>query len=241
MPITRTFACEMKYKHIFFDLDHTLWDFEANSHETLREMYTYHALDSRGIPGFEAFHQTYAAHNERLWDRFRKGYINRNDLRYKRFSMTLLDFKIGDEALCKTMSEQFLKLLPTKTALFPFTIEVLDYLTEKQYPLHLITNGFEETQLLKMRNAGIEPYFTHIITSETAGSLKPHREIFDYAISKAATTASASLMIGDALDLDIVGAYNVGMDQVYFNPLVPAKEIQPTYTITSLRELKEIL
>lgn len=235
------FACAMKYKHIFFDLDHTLWDFETNSYQTLQELYDHNNLSSRGIPTFEIFYNSYVIHNEMLWDRFRKGFINRNDLRTKRFRLTLLDFKIGDEKLSEALSEQFLKILPGKTALFPYTVEVLDYLTEKQYPLHMITNGFEETQLLKMRNAGINHYFTHIITSEAAGSLKPYREIFDYAIGKAATTAADSIMIGDALDLDIAGAHNVGMDQVYFNPAIPATSLQPTYTISCLSELKTIL
>jgi len=231
----------MKYKHIFFDLDHTLWDFETNSQHTIRELYDSHALASRGIPSYEAFLKSYEGHNERLWDRYRKGFINRNDLRYKRFSLTFLDFKLADEKLSKAFSEQFLELLPTKTALFPYTVEVLDYLLNKGYPMHLITNGFEATQLLKMKHAGIGHYFTHIITSETAGSLKPYREIFDYAMVKAGTNANESVMIGDALELDIIGAQTVGMDQVYFNPQVPAVDITPTYTIQCLSELKTIL
>lgn len=231
----------MKYKHIFFDLDHTLWDFAANEQETLRELFGTYALDQRGIPSFEDFSNTYVTHNERLWDRFRKGYINRNDLRYKRFSMTMLDFKIGDGALNKKLAEQFLEVLPTKTALFPETKEVLAYLAEKQYPMHLITNGFEETQLRKIKNSGIDHYFTHMVTSETAGSLKPYREIFDYAMGLARTTPTESVMIGDAFDLDIVGAHNVGMDQIYFNPAKPDVEFAPTYTINGLGELKNIL
>jgi putative hydrolase of the HAD superfamily len=234
------FASAMKYKHIFFDLDHTLWDFEANSHQTLQELYHSHNLSSRGVHSFDAFYDSYVVHNEQLWDRFRKGFITRNELRHKRFRVTLLDFKIGDEKLAVSLSEKFLEILPGKTALFPYTVEVLEYLKGKGYPLHMITNGFEETQLLKMRNAGIDHYFTHVITSEVAGSLKPYREIFDYAIGRAATTAPESIMIGDALDLDIAGAYNVGMDQVYFNPRIPATGIKPTYTISCLSELKTI-
>ncbi|HEU4551237.1 MAG TPA: YjjG family noncanonical pyrimidine nucleotidase [Chitinophaga sp.] len=231
----------MKYKHIFFDLDHTLWDFETNSYQTLEELYHVFNLAGRGVTTFAAFYESYVIHNEKLWDRFRKGFITRNDLRSKRFSLTLLDFKIGDEKLAQALSEKFLQVLPFKTALFPYTIEVLEYLTAKNYPLHMITNGFEETQLLKMRNAGIDHFFTHIITSEVAGSLKPYREIFDYAITKAAATATDCVMIGDALELDIVGAYNAGMDQIYFNPKVPATTMQPTHSISCLSELKAIL
>jgi putative hydrolase of the HAD superfamily len=231
----------MKYKHIFFDLDHTLWDFETNSYQTLEELYHTFNLAGRGVPAFEAFYKSYVIHNDKLWDRFRKGFITRNDLRSKRFSLTLLDFKIGDEKLSQALSEKFLQVLPFKTALFPYTIEVLEYLTAKNYPLHMITNGFEETQLLKMRNAKIDHFFTHIITSEVAGSLKPYREIFDYAITKAAATATDCVMIGDALELDIVGAFNAGMDQIYFNPKIPATTMQPTHSISCLSELKAIL
>lgn len=232
----------MKYKHIFFDLDHTLWDFETNCSQVLAELYEYHALADRGISSFDMFYQTYTVHNEKLWDRFRKGFITRNDLRTKRFRLTLLDFKIGDEKLCEALGKQFLDVLPTKTALFPHAKEVLEYLAAKNYPIHMITNGFEETQLRKMRSSGIDQYFTHVITSETAGSLKPYREIFDYAVTKASATTDTSIMIGDALEIDIAGAYNAGIDQVYFNPLVPATAtMQPTYTISSLHELKEIL
>ncbi|HVI43898.1 MAG TPA: YjjG family noncanonical pyrimidine nucleotidase [Chitinophaga sp.] len=231
----------MKYKHLFFDLDHTLWDFETNERETLQELYDMHSLESRGVTSFEAFHASYTIHNENLWDRFRKGLITRNDLRDKRFRLCLLDFKIGDETLVQQLTFQFLDILPGKKALFPETKETLDYLAAREYPMHMITNGFEETQLLKMKNSGIDHYFTHIITSELAGSLKPYPEIFEFAMAKAGTTASESIMVGDAMELDIKGAHNVGMDQVYFNPANPPGDFTPTYTIRHLRELRAIL
>ena len=231
----------MKYKHLFFDLDHTLWDFETNEQETLLELYHSHALESRGVPSFAEFSVSYVGHNERLWDRFRKGFITRKDLRDKRFRLALLDFRIGDELLTQKISEQFLEILPYKKTLFPETRETLEYLAAKGYPMHLITNGFEETQLLKMKNSGIDHFFTHIVTSEVAGSLKPYREIFDYAITKANTSATESIMIGDALELDIKGAHGVGMDQVYFNPAKPPLDFTPTYVIGELKELRGIL
>ncbi|SFW41269.1 putative hydrolase of the HAD superfamily [Chitinophaga sancti] len=232
----------MKYKHIFFDLDHTLWDFETNAYQVLEELYHTHTLASRGVPSFEVFHRTYMMHNEILWDRFRKGFITRNDLRTKRFSRTLLDFKIGDDKLSHALGTQFLEILPYKTALFPNTKEVLEYLAAKNYPMNMITNGFEATQLIKMKSSGIDHFFTHVITSEAAGSLKPYREIFDYAINLAGATAESSIMIGDALNIDIIGAHNVGMDQVYFNNLVPVTgDLTPTYVIRDLHELKDIL
>lgn len=231
----------MPYKHIFFDLDHTLWDFDANARETLLELYNTNNLTSRGIDNFDDFHARYVAHNDRMWDRFRKGFITRKELRYKRFWLTFLDYKIADEKLSTLFSDQFLEILPTKTLLFPHTTEVLEYLVQKKYVLHLITNGFEDTQLMKLRNANIFHYFTNIITSEAAGSLKPRKEIFDYAMQKSGAIAAESIMIGDALEIDILGAKEAGMDQIYFNPHTPAVKIKPTYTIEHLSDIEKIL
>lgn len=231
----------MPYQHIFFDLDHTLWDFEANAFYTLQELFSEFRLQEMGVPAFDDFYKTYAVHNERLWERFRNGYIKRDELRWKRMWLALLDFKIAQEKLARDMSVRFLELLPVQNRLFPGAIETLDYLQQKAYPLHLITNGFEETQYLKMKHAGIGHYFTHVITSESAGSLKPHREIFEYALRKAGSEAQHALMIGDALEVDILGAQRAGIDQVYFNPAVPAAGIRPTYTISRLADLQQIL
>jgi putative hydrolase of the HAD superfamily len=231
----------MRYKHIFFDLDHTLWDFEANSEETLRDVFQEYDLPGRGIPDFPAFHQTYAAHNDRMWERFRNGFISREELRWKRVWHTLLDFKVHDQQLVQDISKRYLEILPTKTHLFPDTVEVLEYLKGRAYPMHLITNGFERTQHLKITHSGIRPYFDRIVTSESAGSLKPHPAIFTFALKETGCLPEDALMIGDTLEVDILGAQNAGMNQVYFNPAKPAQGIQPTYSIRSLSELKEIL
>ncbi|MGH2642515.1 MAG: YjjG family noncanonical pyrimidine nucleotidase [Chitinophagaceae bacterium] len=231
----------MPYRQIFFDLDHTLWDFETNSKETLQDMFSEFGLHGKGIPDFATFHQTYIVHNTKMWARFRKGFINRDELRWKRMWLTLLDFKIADELLVHKISERYLEVLPLKTNLFPDTIEILYYLTEKKYPLHLITNGFEKTQQQKITRSHIDHYFTFMITSEIAGSLKPDRGIFDYALQKTGCKANEALMIGDALEVDILGAQNAGIDQVYYSPEKPANGISPTYYIASLSELKRIL
>ncbi|MHB1920612.1 MAG: YjjG family noncanonical pyrimidine nucleotidase [Chitinophagaceae bacterium] len=231
-----------KYQQLFFDLDHTLWDFETNARETLDDLFIHYNLLGKGIPSFEDFHRIYSHHNDILWERFRKGYIKRDELRWKRMWLTLLDFKIGDQQLAREMGMEFLEILPTKTHLFPHTMELMEDLKAKNYPLHLITNGFEQTQMRKLHHCGILPYFTHIITSESAGSLKPHPEIFEFALHQAGVGASSALMIGDALEVDILGAQKAGMDQVYFTP-VPnhRKDIIPTFTIHSLQELMAIL
>src|SRR5690348_5075550 len=131
----------MKYRHLFFDLDHTLWDFEANARATLEVLYSSLQLEARGINDFEWFYRNYLAHNEQLWERYRKGYIKQDELRVKRMWLSLLDFKIADDELSRTMSVQFLDMLPTRTILFPGTKEILTYLAGKGYTLHLITNG----------------------------------------------------------------------------------------------------
>ena len=136
----------MKYKHLFFDLDHTLWDFEANARTTLASLYEEMQLQQRGVHDFELFYRKYILHNEKLWDRYRKGYIKQEELRVKRMWLSLLEFKIADDLLANEMNIRFLDLLPTRTLLFPYTVEILSYLQDKGYKLHLITNGFEKTQ-----------------------------------------------------------------------------------------------
>ena len=155
---------------------------------------------------------------------------------------TLLDYKVASEPLARKLSERYLEILPTKKNLFHDTIEILDYLKSRDYPMHLITNGFEKTQYAKINNSGIRSYFTHIITSEQAGIMKPHVAIFEFALQKAGILAEEAIMVGDTLDADIEGANNAGIDSVYFNPAVPATgPVVPTFVINNLAELKTIL
>ena len=234
----------MKYKHLFFDLDHTIWDFEANSRTTLVELYEEMKLKERGVHDFDLFHKNYLAHNERLWERYRKGFVKQEELRVKRMWLSLLDFKIADELLAKKMGDRFLEMLPTRTILFPYTIEILNYLTEKKYELHLITNGFENTQHSKLKHSGLSPYFKQVITSEGSNSLKPNKEIFDFAFQKTGATPDESIMIGDTMEVDILGAINAGIDQIHVNHLTNEPESingkLPTHTVYSLKELEGI-
>jgi putative hydrolase of the HAD superfamily len=231
----------MAYKDLFFDLDHTLWDFELNSKETMQELYSNHHIAALGITDFDAFFNIYTAHNHRLWDRYAKGFIKQEELRWKRIYLSLLDFKIANEQLSKDMSLEFLQILPTKKKLFPHTIEILNYLKEKDYKMHLITNGFESVQMQKIKNADIAHYFTEVVTSETSNSLKPNKEIFEFALKTANATLSESIMIGDNETADIQGGINIGMDTVFVNHLNVAPTLPATYTITHLKELEELL
>ncbi len=230
----------MKYRHLFFDLDHTLWDFETNAKETLQDLYLSHQLVNLGIADFDAFFERYSYHNERLWDRYTKGFIKQEELRWKRMWLTLLDYKIANEPLSRQLAIAFLELLPTKKNLFPYTIEILNYLSDKGYVMHLITNGFESVQHNKLRNSNLTNYFKVVITSEASNSLKPNKEIFDYALQKAGAVTEESIMIGDNIDADIKGGMNAGLDTIFVNHLQVATAINPTFTIHHLKELETI-
>ncbi len=231
----------MPYQHLFFDLDHTIWDFEMNSKETLFDLHQKYALGSKGITDFDGFYDVYSVHNHRLWDRYTKGFIKQEELRWKRIYLSLLDYKIADEKLSREMSHDYLDILPNKTNLFPYTIEILEYLKAKGYQMHLITNGFESVQFKKINNSQIAPYFIEVITSEASNSLKPNKEIFEYALSKSKAKLEESIMIGDNEGADIQGAINVGMDSIFVNHINAIPTVPATYTITHLKELESIL
>jgi putative hydrolase of the HAD superfamily len=231
----------MAYKDLFFDLDHTLWDFETNSKETIQELYNTHRLADLGIIDFDGFYATYSAHNHRLWDRYTKGFIKQEELRWKRVYLSLLDFKVANEPLAKEMSQGYLEILPNKKHLFPYTIEILEYLKQKDYKMHLITNGFESVQFKKIKNSGLQDYFIEVITSEASNSLKPQKEIFEYALKNANASVTESIMIGDNESADIQGGINIGMDTIFVNHIQVVPTVPATYTITHLKELESIL
>lgn len=228
-----------KYRHVFFDLDETLWDFKKNSLETMQELFDRHNWYEHGIER-ENFINRYHHHNNFYWELFRKGEISRENLRTARWKSTMNEFNFHDEVLIKNLSEEYLEILPTKKNLYDDAIGVLEYL-KARYSLHIITNGFEEIQLQKIITSGIASYFTHIITSERAGTHKPNREIFLYAFDITSATIYNSIFIGDSIEADIHGAKAAGMDHILFNPeKIPHDEIVD-HEISSLSRLKEIL
>lgn len=231
----------MKYKHLFFDLDRTLWDFDSNFIESFKEIFTKFSLDKNGIPSLEAFTTTYTDHNDRLWDLYRNDKISKEELRDSRFIVTLNDFGIDNIDLANEISEEYILISPRKGILMPGTIEVLNQL-KSNYQLHIITNGFEEIQKVKMEYAGLNEYFACIVTSEEAGSKKPDTRIFNYALKKAGAEVNESLMIGDDFEVDILGANAIGMDTVFYNPRnAETTSQQSTYKVTHLKELLPLL
>lgn len=230
-----------KYKHIFFDLDHTLWDFDANAKDSLRELYSHFSLEKKAILSFDEFYNTYLRHNTILWDRYQKGYISSDDLKWKRMWRTLLDFRVADEMLARDMSARFLEILPTRKKVFDYTFEILEYLLDKKYEIHIITNGFEKTQWQKLNNSNLAKYFKHVITSEKSNSVKPKKEIFDFAFNVTSGKPDECIMIGDNPDADIMGAINAGIDNIHVNHCKGDCSVRPTFTVYHLKELEEIL
>lgn len=226
------------YKHLFFDLDHTLWDFDSNSKQTLHSLLGKYELDKN--LSSDKFIVDYQIHNKLLWDKYEKGTVDQKTLRFQRFHLALNDQGISDDRLTELISEEYLAMLPFRKILMDGAKEVLTEL-QKKYVLHLITNGFEEVQILKIRNSGIEDFFEEIITSERAGVMKPNKEIFEYALSKTGASTGESLMIGDNFYADIMGAKQVGIDQVWFNPYKEISDSNATYEIENLKELLNFL
>ncbi|NVO85938.1 YjjG family noncanonical pyrimidine nucleotidase [Hymenobacter terrestris] len=231
----------MKYRHLFFDLDHTLWDFETNADQTLRHLYEEHDLSRYGTFTVEAFIRVYSDINHGLWRLYQNGKIGQQQLRATRFPRTFSKLGLAEADSPADMSDQFTDILPLKSAVFPYTHEVLDYLRDKGYELHLITNGFRDVQHVKLQSSNLTDYFREIVTSECCGHLKPDTRIFQHALERSGATAAESLMVGDNLECDVLGAYNAGLDQVYFNPDKRRHFNQVTYEISCLSELKGFL
>ncbi|MDQ3050695.1 MAG: YjjG family noncanonical pyrimidine nucleotidase [Bacteroidota bacterium] len=229
-----------QYKAVFFDLDHTLWDFELNSQSAIAELYHEHKLESLGITGLHDFIAAYRDINKKMWDEYHRNTISKETLRAGRFSRTLESFGISNLKLAEQLAAGYITACPVKTNLFPGTMEILEYLSEK-YSLHIITNGFKEVQHLKIRNSGIAHFFEHIHISEEIGFKKPEPEIFNYAVKQSRAVHEQCVMIGDNLDTDIAGAENAGIDPVFFNPLKIRNDRQVFYEIHQLAELRNIL
>ena len=228
------------YRHLFFDLDHTLWDFERNADETLRTLFERHDLGRYGTFTVEEFIARYQDINHALWRLYQANKITQQQLRATRFVRTLSRLGVPEHEVPTEISEQFTEILPQKKAVFPHTHETLNYLQTK-YELHLITNGFNDVQYRKLESSDLTKYFGQIVTSEHSGCLKPDPQMFAHALKAAGAAAAESLMVGDNLECDVLGAFNAGIDQVYFNPARRRHFAQTTYEIASLAELREFL
>jgi putative hydrolase of the HAD superfamily len=204
---------------IFFDLDHTLWDFDKNSELAFERIFKNNYPEISTIK----FIEVYAPINQACWKLFQMDKISHDELRYNRlkYSFDALDYQISDDDINK-IAIYYIDFLPLNNQLFEGAIEILDYL-KPNYKLHIITNGFAEVQFKKLHNSGLAEYFITVTNSEMAGVKKPNPKIFEHALSLAKTTKEKSIMIGDCIDADVNGALSFGMDAIYFNE--PKKEV----------------
>ena len=229
------------YKTVFIDLDDTLWDFHANARAALIEIFQEKNL-CQYFDSFEHFFRIYAKRNLELWELYGKGEVTKEFLMLERFRHPLVQVGAENSKLADAIGRDFFEILPTKTLLIPFALDLLDYLYPK-YPLTIVSNGFTGIQYKKLRSANLEHYFAHIVLSEEAKALKPDKRIFEYALHLNNATASETIMIGDIYEVDIRGAQNANIDQIYFNPNSNAIEADTpaTYHVKKLEEILEIL
>jgi len=225
-----------KYKHIFFDLDHTIWDFDKNAEETLHELYEIYRLNEIGLPSATIFIETYTRNNHQLWAEYHTGKITKTELRETRFKRTFIELGVHPDVLPVAFEDDYVKLCPTKTNLFPHAHETLQYLQGK-YKLHLISNGFKEASTLKIGNTNLGQYFEQVIISEIVGVNKPDKAIFEHALTVAGAEKYESIMIGDSLEADVYGALNFGMDAIYFNPFNAPRPDDVPLQVNGLEQL----
>jgi putative hydrolase of the HAD superfamily len=229
-----------EYRNLFIDLDDTLYDFSAASREAFKE--TYEQLHyERYFDSFEHYMEIYTPYNLEMWRLYGEGKITKEELNRRRYSYPLEAVGVNDQKLAAEFCREALGRIPTKGNLVSGATELLEYLRPK-YRMYILSNGFVELQSRKMATAGIKRYFDDIILSEEIGVNKPRPELFEYALKKAGAKLEESIMIGDMFDTDIVGAANIGMDQIFFNPKqMTGTSFKPTYEVRQLLEIKEIL
>ncbi|MFN3907957.1 MAG: YjjG family noncanonical pyrimidine nucleotidase [Flavobacterium sp.] len=222
-------------KHLFFDLDHTLWDFEKNSALAYERIF-----EERKLPlHLPKFLEVYIPTNLKYWKLYREEKISQEDLRFHRLKEVFdaLNFTSITKNEVMEIAHDYIAYLPTYNYLYEGAMEILEYL-QPNYHLHIITNGFAEVQHRKIQQSGLEHYFKTVTNSETAGVKKPNPQIFQTALQLAQANLSESIMIGDSLEADIEGAQNFGLDTIYFNEFqIPHQN--PTPQVFHLLELKE--
>ncbi len=226
----------MQIKHIFFDLDHTLWDFETNSDKAF-EMAFKNLQIKVDLPKFLNY---YRPINQQYWKLYHQEKVTKQQLRFGRLIDTFKFLKISfSNEIIEALAIEYIRVLPENNQLFDGTIEILEHLSAK-YQMHIITNGFQEVQYLKLEKSGIASFFQHIITSESIGFQKPHPAIFEHAMRIANTSPQESIMIGDNWEADIMGAHQCGMEVIFCN-----YHQQPVgeniRSITHLLQLKQYL
>ena len=227
-------------KHIFFDLDRTLWDFEKNSQHALKLLFSKYQLN-KYVNQFYDFFYTYKRINADLWVKYGKGKISKEELRAVRFEKTLEKFNCFDKELAEQLSNDYIETSPNLKKLFPHTHNVLENLKSEGYNLHIITNGFREVQIKKLTNCELIHYFDIIVSSEDIGFNKPDSRIFNHALNLAEAKAAESLMVGDDLNVDVNGAANVGMHAFLFDPEKRYRKVRGFQVVNDLLEIPSLV
>ena len=229
-----------KYSHIFFDLDRTLWDYDANATLTLYDLIDRYKLTNGYSIDNQTFIKEFLDVNDDLWARFDEGRIDKEFIRVNRFQMVLKRLGLNKFEDFENLQDDFINECPTKGLLIDGAENIIRQLAQ-EYTLYIITNGFDGIQHSKLSHSGLEDYFEEIITSERARVQKPNPLIFEYALKIANVEKSRSIMVGDNFDSDIKGAHSAGIDQVYYNPANKKNGFNPTFEITHLDQLANIL
>lgn len=228
-----------QYKHLFFDLDRTLWDFDRNSRESLKDIIDHFSLQTV-VPDVEGFVDKYHKYNDRVWNYFKNRTITKSKLRQERFRLLMLDYGVSNPQLIEGISDYYIDTTPDRPHLIEGAMELLEYL-KPNYQMSIISNGFYEVQERKLKGAKIDSFFSRIITSDRVKTAKPDMKIFQVALSSCNAKKKESLMIGDDAVNDVFGAKMFGMDQAYFNKEEHRLKFEPSYWVSHLLELKEIL
>lgn len=242
--LLRTEMKAKKYKHIFFDLDNTLWDFKKNSYYAMLAAFEHFKIARFNLT-FDGFFSVYTNHNRLLWEQYRNKSVTKKELTAARFKNTFEDLKISG-INPEDMNTYYLQEMPEQKLLTPGAMNILWYLKEKNYLLYIITNGFKEVQHKKMLNSGISNFFEKVFISEEIKMPKPAAKVFEYAVKSSNARKTQSLMVGDDWDVDVLGALKYGMDAVYCpdngkENSIDGQYKNQLYRISDLSELKQIL
>ncbi len=227
-------------QHIFFDLDNTLWDHRKNAYLTLNEIFAREKVQEKYQLGFEEFHKEYFTINENLWAGIRDGKIDKQYIRDHRFYDSFLFFGIDDKELSQKFENNFLDQIIENNELVEGAFDLLEYLAQKKYRLHILSNGFEEVTYRKCELSGIKNYFATITSADEINIRKPQPEIFEYALKKADAKKENSIIIGDDWIADVEGGLAFGMDAIFFDRFNDDFDAE-VKTVKNLSDIKQYL
>jgi len=228
-------------RHIFFDLDNTLWDHRKNAYLTIRELFSQQKISEKYSIDFELFHDSYHEINEKLWEQIRDGEIDKEYLRKYRFYNTFLRFGVDDQVLSDYFEHHFLDEILKYNELVPGAADLLDYLEGKAYKMHIISNGFQEVTERKCILSGIADYFETITSADSVGVRKPRPEIFQHSLDLARAEKSESILIGDDWIADVKGAQRFGIDVIFFDVYNDDPQEADLKVIQHLSQIKDYL